>query len=230
MIVKIIQLYKKIMCKKLNICFLGDKCVGKTSTIHTMVNSFFDEEKYSPTIESKFNKLFSYKILYNLNIHDTAGSIEMESLLLDTIKQCDCFVIMYSITDRDSYDSIYKYRDLIKEAFPYKENIPIILCANKNDHKKQSQFSQNEIIDISKSFGLPSTISSAKCLNSVLNTFKLLLDIVQKYEKQVKKDKKKYEKNLKKTEKLELEKKKSIFEQVLLQIKYHKLILNKIIN
>ncbi|KAN0052980.1 hypothetical protein ACTA71_012461 [Dictyostelium dimigraforme] len=220
------------MCKKLNICFLGDKCVGKTSTIHTMVNSFFDDEKYSPTIESKFTKLFSYKILYNLNIFDTAGSIEMESILLDTIKQCDCFVIMYSISDRDSYDSIYKYRDLIKEAFPYKENIPIILCANKNDCKNESQFSQNEIIDISKSFGLPSTISSAKCLNSVINTFKLILDVVQKNEKQIIKDFKKYEKTLKRNDKLEfeMEKKKSIFKHVLLQIKYHKLVLNNLIN
>lgn len=67
-----------------------------------------------------------------INIFDTAGQDEYKQLLPDVIRRCQCFVIVYDITD----ESTFKELDLhIKRLRQTKELEPIsaIIVGNKCD-------------------------------------------------------------------------------------------------
>ncbi|KAN0045408.1 hypothetical protein ACTA71_005786 [Dictyostelium dimigraforme] len=184
------------MSKIINCGILGAAKTGKSSIINMFMNSYF-EESYTATIENKCNKLYSYKNnLYTISCNDTAGQEEYNCLVPDTISNCQCFIIVYSLNDRESIDKIQVYIDLIKLNYKGRYIMPpIILVANKSDTK--NVISKNEVIELSKAFDAPSIISSSKNLLSVLSIFNLLIDSIENKEKQIIKNCKEYKKVLK---------------------------------
>ncbi|KAK5583286.1 hypothetical protein RB653_004877 [Dictyostelium firmibasis] len=171
------------MSKIINCGILGAAKTGKSSIINMFLQSYF-EESYMATIENKCNKLYSYKNnLYTISCNDTAGQEEYSCLVPDTISNCQCFIIVYSLNDRESIDKIQLYKDLIKSN--YKGNYltpPIILVANKSD--KKNVITKNEIIELSKVFDIPTITSSSNNLASVLSIFNLLIDTIEYKDKQ----------------------------------------------
>ncbi|EAL61283.1 small GTPase [Dictyostelium discoideum AX4] len=168
------------MGKIINLCVLGASYTGKTCVINTFLNSYFDEEYY-PTIENKSSKIFLYdKILYNLNIYDTAGLNEFNNLQLisDSIKKCDGFIIVYSLNNRESIDKIDYYKDIIKQ-FKFKD-CPTILVANKMDLVDEIVISKTESSDLSSYYKCPMVESSCKNLNSIVSVFNLILEEINK--------------------------------------------------
>ncbi|KAN0045280.1 hypothetical protein ACTA71_005657 [Dictyostelium dimigraforme] len=191
------------MSKTLNICFLGASEVGKSSLISSFQNSYFDEtQTYVPTIENKYSKLYTYnKQLFNINTYDTSGSIECNCIVPSTIKQCEAFVIVYSLTDRNSCDSITMYIEMIKNCFKYLkggDSVPIILVGNKvdGDNYKNLAFTETEIQELSKYINLPYIEASSKDIQSVQSIFNLLIDTINYKEKQLKKQQLRYKKQL----------------------------------
>ncbi|KAM9952727.1 hypothetical protein ACTFIR_007781 [Dictyostelium discoideum] len=172
------------MRKIINCGILGAAKTGKSSIINMFMNSYF-EDSYIPTIENKCNKLYSYKNkLYTICCNDTAGQEEYNCLVPDTISNVQCFIIVYSLNDRESIDKIQVYKDLIKSNFK-SSNImpPIILVANKSDLK--NQISKNEVLELSKVFDAPTIITSSKNLSSVCSIFHLLIETIENKEKQI---------------------------------------------
>ncbi|KAK5583035.1 hypothetical protein RB653_004625 [Dictyostelium firmibasis] len=191
------------MSKTLNVCFLGASEVGKSSLISSFQNSYFDEGQiYLPTIENKYSKLYTYnKQLFNINTYDTSGSLECSCIVPSTIKQCEAFVIVYSLTDRNSCDSITMYKEMIKNCFKYLkggDNVPIILVGNKvdGDNYKNLAFTETEIQELSKYINLPYIEASSKDIQSVQSIFNLLIDTINFKEKQLKKQQLRYKKQL----------------------------------
>jgi len=140
-------------------------------------------ESYDPTIEDSYRKQISVdKKACMLDILDTAGQ-EMYSAYQDKYFQSGAgFVVVYSIIERDSFDKIGKYFDRIRKAKD-REDIPIILVANKIDLPSQRQISTEEGQEKAKSFSCFFHESSAKTKEGIDELFKQLVRLIRKDQK-----------------------------------------------
>lgn len=96
------------------IVVLGSGGVGKTCVILRFLRDTFDAD-YVPTIQDSFEK--SYALAgktYKLNIVDTAGQDEMESINNLAIKSADAFVLLYSCTSSMSFGELDKFKTQIQ--------------------------------------------------------------------------------------------------------------------
>ena len=112
---------------------IGDTGVGKTNFIFQ-----FTEGKFSPihvaTIgfdhKSKIINLSNTKKKIKLQIWDTAGQERYMAVNRNIFHRVQGIILMYDITDRDTYENISKWLDLIRQNVP---NKPMILVGNKLD-------------------------------------------------------------------------------------------------
>ncbi len=112
-------------------CFT-ENGVGQTCFTEKHKLSKFMKE-YTPTVSVTTTSFLFYGKKYSVpfRIHEV-GNIE----LIDTVN-AKCCIIMFSTTDKQSYDNIDAWYEKIKEVYEgneYKEyKIPIVLCGNKVD-------------------------------------------------------------------------------------------------
>lgn len=74
-----------------------------------------------------------------LLLWDTAGQEEFNSLTSQYYRGASGCVIVYSLTNRSSFDSI---KEWIENVHKYCDNIPIVLVENKYDLVHQSKISE----------------------------------------------------------------------------------------
>ncbi|KAM9962959.1 hypothetical protein ACTFIW_006180 [Dictyostelium discoideum] len=174
--------------KEVKICVLGDANVGKTNFINQFTKSSFNEE-YTPTIESRQNKLYKFnRKQFQIQIFDTAGSKELNLFVSDSISQCEGFIIVFSLNDKNSILKIQHYKTLIKNIFKDVE-MPIVLVGTKMDLKKEITISKNECKITSVNNNIPNLFyTSAKNKDSIIPVFKKLVDLIISKEKKVKKE------------------------------------------
>ncbi|KAN0006905.1 hypothetical protein ACTFIU_005098 [Dictyostelium citrinum] len=174
--------------KEVKICVLGDANVGKTNLINQFTKSSFIEE-YTPTIENRQNKLYKFKgKQFQIQIYDTAGSKELNLFVSDSISQCEGFIIVYSLTDRNSILQIQHYKTLINNIFKGVE-MPIVLVGTKMDLTNEIAITKNECKISSFNHKIPNFFfTSAKSKESIVPVFKKLVDLILVKEKKVKKE------------------------------------------
>ena len=130
--------------KRLKLCLLGNTSVGKTA----LINKFIDE-KYQvdneKTVEEQYDKYINIKGEdCILQITDTGGLEDYQNTLSVWIKASEGFLLIYSITDKDSFDGIkFRYEKIKK----YKKKKPfyVIIVGNKNDLEKERQVNKEEV-------------------------------------------------------------------------------------
>ena len=114
----------------INIMTLGNSSVGKTSYIIKYTDNYF-REIYLSTIGID-RKVKSIK-LNNKNIklifHDTTGQERFKSLSFNIIKNADGVILMYDITNKESFESIPEWIKNVTEAKG--NDFPKILLGNK---------------------------------------------------------------------------------------------------
>ncbi|EAL67801.1 small GTPase [Dictyostelium discoideum AX4] len=169
------------MYKNLNVCVLGSVAVGKTSMIESLTNGNYDRE-HIPTIENRSIKLLQHKKkVYNIFIHDTASIRELNFLVKESISQCDSFIIVFSLNDANSIESIQFYKDLIYDTLKCKKgSIPIVIAANKLDTKVNDPTIYQKIKKINRLYSLPCIECTSKDNETTNSVFKLLLNSVEK--------------------------------------------------
>lgn len=116
----------------IKVVVFGLGAVGKSALSIRFVNNTF-VAVYDPTIENVYKKTITVdNKTYSIDLLDTAGMEQQVSLQVDIFRQRDCFILVYAIDDRASFDEIQKIHNLITR---YRDNkpIPCILCANKSD-------------------------------------------------------------------------------------------------
>ncbi|XKL61298.1 hypothetical protein PGB90_008355 [Kerria lacca] len=129
--------------KPLKVMVLGQTGVGKTALIVRFITKRFIGE-YDPTLE----KLYTFHTiigndLVNFEIYDTAGQIQETGLLnLETnIRWAEVFILVYSVTDKCSFDECNRLKFLINYnkrrrklgSTNFKVDVPVALVGNKND-------------------------------------------------------------------------------------------------
>ena len=116
---------------KIKLVVLGNSGVGKTSIINQYLTKEFKIDINS-TIGASFNKK-QIKIkdkFYDLEIWDTAGQEKYRSLTPIYYRGSDIVIIVYDITDIESFESAKKWLEIININLP--KSI-ILLFGNKTD-------------------------------------------------------------------------------------------------
>ena len=128
---------------KVKIMFKGNSSVGKTSIIKRYSKNIFSTSYISTLgidFESKNINIDNKTI--NLQIWDTAGQEKYKVLSKNYYNNSNAFIIVYDITNLESFESVMNWIDQIKENAP--ENVKSILLGNKSDLEEKDDVENNE--------------------------------------------------------------------------------------
>ncbi|KII64422.1 GTPase HRas [Thelohanellus kitauei] len=166
--------------KAYSIVMLGIGGVGKTALVQRLHKNIFDKT-YIPTVEE-----FNQKTIvldgkkYNIDITDTAGQECFHTMLDEYIRNADGFVLVYSVADPCSFDSLKKSIEKVREI-KETDNIPMIgificyfkVAANKFD--LGSKMDPTIVEKFQKTFDVPVLDTSASIDMNVEKLFQMIL-------------------------------------------------------
>ena len=133
-----LSIYEQV--PNVKIVFIGDSTVGKSSIINITQNKDLNPEQPS-TIGACFYimKLLVGNIHIKLHIWDTAGQERFRSLTPQYYRDSDYAIIVYSISDPNSFQSVDNWYKSITNST---QKIPkIVILANKADLLKERHIS-----------------------------------------------------------------------------------------
>ena len=114
------------------IVFIGNSGVGKTSMIQRMSSGEFDKLN-APTVGAGVTPI-TVKINgkdTTFHVWDTAGQDTFRTIVPLYFRDAVCAVLVFSLTDSDSFDSLEEWVKLFYKTTP--DNVPIVVAANKSD-------------------------------------------------------------------------------------------------
>ena len=162
------------------IIIVGDSAVGKSCITNRAIKNVF-QEKNIPTIgfeSMEFCVKIDEKII-KLQLWDTCGQEQYRSLITNFYRNSSLAIIVYSITDRSSFENIDTwYKDIRAYTNP---DIKIFLIGNKLDLEEKRKVKKEEGENFVKEYNLNKFIeASAKSGFNAQNIFieaaKLLYD------------------------------------------------------
>ncbi len=158
-------------------CMVGGGGVGKSSTTLQFVQGTFVND-IDPTIEDAYRKQTEVDgQTVMLDIMDTVGHYdEFVALVMQYFRQSNGFLLLFSVTDRNSLDEAIKYLDMIQQAKDEDDvtKIPIILVGNKLDLGDERVISRDEATDLAREYKLKYMEISAKANENVTECFHTL--------------------------------------------------------
>jgi small GTP-binding protein len=116
---------------------LGDTYVGKSSFISSYVAKNSDLT-YNPTIGADFYTCLERDNsgrLIKCHIWDTAGQEKYRSITNGYMKNVTGAILMYDITNENSFSSLYYWINVLKEHTKL-ENLSMVVVGNKTDRKE----------------------------------------------------------------------------------------------
>ena len=134
----------------LKIAVLGQSMVGKSALTFRFINNKFPTE-HDTTIEDSYSIPAKIDdIQCQLEILDTAGQDDYQTMLDTWINSADGFILVYSIDNRESFESTKsRYDRIIKLKADQK--ISVIIVGNKCDLEDKRQVSREEVEKFCKS-------------------------------------------------------------------------------
>ena len=128
------------------IVVIGDINVGKTSILSRFRYGTF-EPNYIPTVGIDFftKNIFHDDKAIRLILWDTAGQERFRSLIPSYLRNADCIIIVFDITNKDSFLSVDHWLKDVKTHSL--QHTFFILCGNKSDLKDKRNVSEKEIQD-----------------------------------------------------------------------------------
>lgn len=135
------------------ICVIGDGYVGKTSVRRKYLGQGF-RSNYIPSLGVDFAQktVMHGDDSVRLVIWDIAGQTQFQSLRRRYYEGCSGLVLVYSVVDRESFDSVTKW---LVEAKGYMKDLPtLIIIGNKIDlrsyHPRDDIISYEEGLEFTK--------------------------------------------------------------------------------
>eukprot|EP00057_Strongylocentrotus_purpuratus_P001498 XP_001199418.2 PREDICTED: ras-related protein R-Ras2 isoform X1 [Strongylocentrotus purpuratus] len=114
------------------IVVVGGGGVGKSAITIQFIQSYFVTD-YDPTIEDSYTKQCVIdNTVCKLDILDTAGQDEFSAMREQYMRTGDGFLLVFALTNRTSFDEIYKYHRQILRVKD-RDEFPMILIGNKAD-------------------------------------------------------------------------------------------------
>ncbi|NXY48267.1 DIRA2 protein, partial [Ceuthmochares aereus] len=151
--------------------------VGKSSLVLRFVKGTF-RESYIPTIEDTYRQVISCdKSICTLQITDTTGSHQFPAMQRLSISKGHAFILVYSITSRQSLEELKPIYDQICQIKGDIESIPIMLVGNKNDENQNREVDSSEGEAMAKKWKCAFMETSAKMNHNVKELFQELLNL-----------------------------------------------------
>jgi len=170
------ELFLRVTMIEFKVVVLGSGGVGKSAlTVRFVSGSFI--ERYDPTIEDFYRKEIEVDSAPSvLEILDTAGTEQFASMRDLYIKNGQGFVVVYSVTSKQSFYDIKSMRDQILRVKGMREFVPILLVGNKCDLTGQREVRRSDGDALAQAWGCSFIEASAK---SALNVNEVFAEIVR---------------------------------------------------
>jgi small GTP-binding protein len=141
------------------IAILGTGGVGKSClTLRFITNQFCED--YDATIEDSYRKAIEVDgTIEQLEIIDTAGQEEFFSLIDGWIRESDGIILVYDITNMQSFDELsYFYDRIVQCKDTY--DVPLVMVGNKCD--LEAKVSELQAKMLASKWNCPLIFASAK--------------------------------------------------------------------
>ena len=156
---------------------IGDAGVGKSNILLRYVYNTFKKE-YQLTIGVEFGeKIIKAKNkIFKVQIWDTAGSEQFRSITRTYYKNTVCAIVVYDISNRDSFDNVINWIEDCKLNSP--KSVFITLVGNKCDLEEERQVSTEEGSEFATRYGINFFETSAKNTVNIEELFKDSIDFI----------------------------------------------------
>ena len=160
----------------LQITILGKGVVGKSSLTYRFMNSDIPNA-HDPTIEDRFKTTLSINGQeITIDILDTAGEEDYQNMFDNYLKNVDGVLLVYDITNYDTFKKIDYWNNQIKNY--NKNKYSIVLIGNKIDLNNERTIQFKDAKNLAKKWGVDYIETSAK---NNYNCKEALELIVKKY-------------------------------------------------
>ena len=154
------------------IAIIGNQHVGKT-TILSRYKYEATDDTYAPTVGIDFltKNVFLEDKTIRLIMWDTAGQERFKSLIPSYLKNANCIILTYDITDRSSFTSLNKWLSDARDNIV--EGTYLILCGNKIDLNDKRVIAKEDAEKFAKDNNIDYTETSATTgegINELFNT------------------------------------------------------------
>eukprot|EP01016_Furgasonia_blochmanni_P038286 TRINITY_DN4608_c0_g1_i1.p1 TRINITY_DN4608_c0_g1~~TRINITY_DN4608_c0_g1_i1.p1 ORF type:complete len:370 (+),score=79.57 TRINITY_DN4608_c0_g1_i1:64-1173(+) len=120
------------------VALMGAATVGKSAITLRFTANIFQEE-YVSTIEDNFKRVTSVNGKpCEIDILDTAGEEEFESLRTTWMEKREAFVLVYSVDKRKTFEELNKFYKLLAFKHPNKEFL-LVIVGNKIDLPEETR-------------------------------------------------------------------------------------------
>jgi len=152
---------------------LGDSSVGKSSLASYFISKQFYEFQ-EPTIGAAFisKQITIENKNINVEIWDTAGQERYKSLAPMYYRGAEGAIIVYDITQKDSFKGAKSWLDEIKAKGH--EHCEIILVGNKLDLDEYRDIDKNDVMDFTMGNSITQLLTSAKTGENIELVFERL--------------------------------------------------------
>lgn len=156
------------------ILVVGDVGVGKTNTILRYCEGTFQSDTLSTLgVDFKFKDIVLDSKRIRLQIWDTAGQERYRTITRSYYSGAMGIIIVYSVTDRESFLNVATWIEELKEKVNPKS--VIVLVSNKNDcHPEERKVSSREGEQLADRNNLKYFAASAKTGESIEELFTYL--------------------------------------------------------
>ena len=163
---------------KIQLIVVGESCVGKTSLLYKYSQGCFTKEHLATLgIEffTKEEEINGRKI--RVKIWDTAGQEYYRSITKNFYRNSDGVIIVYDVTDRESFEKVQGWVQTISEYTDTEKKIQKVLVANKVDLTRK--VTKEEGMKLAEKYNIPFFEASAK-LDIGIKDFmtKILTDVL----------------------------------------------------
>ena len=163
----------------INLTLLGNDSVGKSVLCNTFLGMEFNsclpitigiDKLYYEMIMSDGNKV-------TIKILDTPGQERFRSMALNTIRGSKGIVLVFSFTDKRSFEKLDYWLEQIKNE---SKDMPVVLFGNKCDEEERREVSKEETQQYADKNGILYFETSSKNNIGIKEGFKTICEIVYK--------------------------------------------------
>jgi Ras-related protein Rab-1A len=159
------------------ILIIGDSGVGKSCLLLKFTDRYFNDSYISTIgVDFKIQTIQLDNKIIKLQIWDTAGQDRFKTITTSYYRGSHGIVIVYDITDKESFLNVHNWLEEINKYASYK--VKILLVGNKCDLEKERQVSIQEGQELANKLNIPFIEASAKDSTNVQQLFIKLTTIL----------------------------------------------------
>ena len=145
----------------IKVILIGDSGTGKTNLITVAAGYQFNSDSLTTKACSFIQKVYNkHNANYTVNIWDTIGQEKFKSLIRIFVKESKIVILVYDITNKDSFDSLPFWKGLADDIL---SESPILgIVGNKMDLYYNEQVKENELEEYANKIGAKFLLTSAK--------------------------------------------------------------------